>query len=1414
MSKNSGIYLFHLLFLAWLAAAGLTATTSTAHAETLHVGGSNPSNYSSVQAALDDADPGDTVFVHAGMYYENIILTDGVSLEGEGADVTKLIGQETFGAPSIAVRVLNIGNAAISGFTIGFRSSPAGSFGLYIYQSSNINIGRNIIRNAETGAYVDASSGGFHNNVFYPDNQEISGILIQNSSAVIKNNIIMNYGTGISVTGRAVQVSYNDLFQCGVNYSGIEAGSGAISADPLFTAQEQGDFYLRETSPCVDAGDPADSVPAQGGTRIDMGAFEYQYPPPLPEIVEGPQASVISDTEAQIVWQTSIPCGSMVKYGMTADSFDQQAGDSTLAVIHSIALTGLIPATTYQYFARSVDEAGNAVESESDYFTTQAGPDFEPPSLEVSVPKIITQPVTVHTVAYDNIGIEKVEFWVDDELQYTLFGNTCDWILDPAGLTNGNHILKVAARDKAGAETIQRVTVEVAIQPLDVSPPQRGIISPAEGSNVSGGSVTIEAWGLDPESGIDSFIFYVDNQLMHVAQINGEAGVDEHASWQWNSYGFESREDHEIRVVILNNTGLSASEQFSVHVINMGSILDEMEGPSLYKYFFIKLIRGQVKRDGIYYKAKLYVQNLSPNKIYDVTVCDTHAGFQAIQNDYGHKPRVRFDPDTFSSKVTYNIGRLMPGEIKECTIDMSTVLVSPDPLHFNYEIGNLTQITYKREEGPESPTYSLTYHVPAVKTIEGWWGTDEIPLNVQTILAPVSSRNYLVVTHPRKLYSLYNAAEVDNLLSELAIFVRHKNAVLGYLNTPAPRTELLNMTGHKNAIPISGALFPGDWSKLLHPFWLYNGYMLLVGETEILPSFSIIVTIPAGQYTVPLTDQPYADLNDDGFTDLILGRIIGNDAEALSTPIITSRGVQQDLTGYDFDASHALLISGMGNYESSFVNNINNISDVMDNKYAPSLPNLKLHRTEYSSPQSAWAAFQLLFPHRDIVYFDGHGGPNGWGNSVLVSGDVDDLYFSVNPVVISLSCHTGEYEKENDISIAETFLEHGAGLYIGATRMSNTGTNARNGLLFFNHFWRPWLGIGYAWRNLERDIWTNPGYWRFSLAYNIYGDPKFGVGGTESLIARASSKAATAGAPPNETTLDLPDYTVTTSDGIDHVEIPNGDTLVDPGQYQVPFWIEEIDIPHGYVVQDVDLLERSGLNTSQGLHLPVSPDDFMENDAGEPYIPAEYLWYPDVPFRWAVIPGSDSEDAGSTLTIMVYPFLYNTETTESKYYTHYEFGFSITESSVTITAAEVEKKAVLPGQPVNMLLELYNQENQGKIVRLRTVIEPYAGKLHIDGLPIHTMELSPGHSALTESWDSTGIPDGHYRLKVIAEDEEGNLLDTANDHFTIGSDSADICYGDSEADGDVDGTDLAVFLEKDDLSRINEFAATYGWACQ
>ena len=39
---------------------------------TLYVGGSGPDNYTKIQDALDDANPGDTVFVYNGKYLENI----------------------------------------------------------------------------------------------------------------------------------------------------------------------------------------------------------------------------------------------------------------------------------------------------------------------------------------------------------------------------------------------------------------------------------------------------------------------------------------------------------------------------------------------------------------------------------------------------------------------------------------------------------------------------------------------------------------------------------------------------------------------------------------------------------------------------------------------------------------------------------------------------------------------------------------------------------------------------------------------------------------------------------------------------------------------------------------------------------------------------------------------------------------------------------------------------------------------------------------------------------------------------------------------------------------------------------------------------------------------------------------------
>ena len=51
-------------------------------------------------------------------------------------------------------------------------------------------------------------------------------------------------------------------------------GAGLIENNPLFINQNTLDFSYQDDSPCIDAGDPTDSVDPDGSTR-DIGAYWY-----------------------------------------------------------------------------------------------------------------------------------------------------------------------------------------------------------------------------------------------------------------------------------------------------------------------------------------------------------------------------------------------------------------------------------------------------------------------------------------------------------------------------------------------------------------------------------------------------------------------------------------------------------------------------------------------------------------------------------------------------------------------------------------------------------------------------------------------------------------------------------------------------------------------------------------------------------------------------------------------------------------------------------------------------------------------------------------------------------------------------------------------------------------------------------
>ncbi|RLE69521.1 MAG: hypothetical protein DRJ45_06545, partial [Thermoprotei archaeon] len=108
-----------------------------------------------------------------------------------------------------------------------------------------------------------------------------------------KNNIIVN-NKGYGINGENITSTYNNIWNNTLgNYNQASPGEGDISADPLFADPENGDFHLKSqygrwdpnqkqwvrdsvTSPCIDAGDPADDFSNEldfPNGRINLGAY-------------------------------------------------------------------------------------------------------------------------------------------------------------------------------------------------------------------------------------------------------------------------------------------------------------------------------------------------------------------------------------------------------------------------------------------------------------------------------------------------------------------------------------------------------------------------------------------------------------------------------------------------------------------------------------------------------------------------------------------------------------------------------------------------------------------------------------------------------------------------------------------------------------------------------------------------------------------------------------------------------------------------------------------------------------------------------------------------------------------------------------------------------------------------------------
>ena len=173
----------------------------------------------------------------------------------------------------------------IIGNTISYNSSKYQGGGLSF---CNGLINNNIISNNSALMYCDIGSKGIcgsgggmydcngiiHNNVIYL-NAAVGGHGLCSCDGCILNNIIW----GEDNSERQMLTGSIPHYCCLSNPEDGEGGEGNIFLDPLFTDPPEGDFHLRNDSPCIDQGNPNpdynDSClpPGKNTGRGDMGAY-------------------------------------------------------------------------------------------------------------------------------------------------------------------------------------------------------------------------------------------------------------------------------------------------------------------------------------------------------------------------------------------------------------------------------------------------------------------------------------------------------------------------------------------------------------------------------------------------------------------------------------------------------------------------------------------------------------------------------------------------------------------------------------------------------------------------------------------------------------------------------------------------------------------------------------------------------------------------------------------------------------------------------------------------------------------------------------------------------------------------------------------------------------------------------------
>jgi nitrous oxidase accessory protein len=210
MNKLKALFLIALIIAGLLTAFSLPAK---ANSKTITV----PTDFPTIQAAINGAAEGDTVYVKTGTYGENMVIDKALSLVGENEFSTVVSGSGNTAC------LIQHNNVNVTGFTFRSTSTMRWYYGIHLLNVKYCNIFKNNIESTFYGIWLYESS---FNSIFENTaSGDWNGIhLTTSDNNNISNNTITNsHDWGISTEGS----NYNLILG---NYVASNGGAG-ISLD-------------------------------------------------------------------------------------------------------------------------------------------------------------------------------------------------------------------------------------------------------------------------------------------------------------------------------------------------------------------------------------------------------------------------------------------------------------------------------------------------------------------------------------------------------------------------------------------------------------------------------------------------------------------------------------------------------------------------------------------------------------------------------------------------------------------------------------------------------------------------------------------------------------------------------------------------------------------------------------------------------------------------------------------------------------------------------------------------------------------------------------------------------------------------------------------------------------------------------